>query len=37
MIVDIVNANNKPYVTVGDHSLSQVEYDYYSTVPYPII
>ena len=29
MIVDIVNANNKPYVTVGDHSLSQVEYDYY--------
>lgn len=29
MIADIVNANNKPYLTVGDHTLSQVEYDYY--------
>ncbi len=29
MIADVVNANNKPYLTVGNHTLSQVEYDYY--------
>lgn len=28
-ILDISHANSKPYVTVGDHTLSQVEYDYY--------
>lgn len=28
-IVQMVNANSKPYVTVGEHTLSQVEYDYY--------